>query len=192
MKCVWTLIFVISFLWIPAQGRAQDSRNITDSLSELRLCPAEPGIGGTFADCTRAKCRWDGETRDMTCTCVVLENTTAVTTGGCRPGTERSLESRYPGVAAIGVCTSATNFWGDCLGVPCGPDADGVTECACRVTTSQNDPPANQYVIVGTGAEGAAEACSSGVYASSATPSGVFQASSVLGSGSPAISWVYP
>lgn len=154
-------------------------------------CPAMPGTAGTFADCTKAKCSWDGQSKLMDCPCVVKDDVASVTSGECMDGTDRVLQSRYPGVASMGICTSATNYWADCLGVQCGPDHDGGTRCACRVTTSKDMPP-GQYVIVGVSKDGAPAACASDVYYSSAAPGQVFAASSVLGSGTPAISWVYP
>ncbi|MCH9648651.1 MAG: hypothetical protein K0U98_10455 [Deltaproteobacteria bacterium] len=157
----------------------------------LEVCPAEGGIGGNFADCTEAECSWNRASARMVCKCIARKDVASVTTGTCQEGTHQKLQSRYPGVASLGICKSATNYWGDCLGVDCQVGSDGIPLCACKVANSQQRN-ATQYVITGVGASGASTACSSQVYYSSATPASVAGGSLFLGVDFPEISWVYP
>ncbi len=153
------------------------------------LCPAEKGVAGTFADCTKSQCDWDGTSRVMSCPCVVREDIDSMTTGKCQKGTDQILESRYPGVPGLGICSSATNVWGNCLGVECRRGRGGVPVCACIVTSSEEND-AEQYVISGVGPDGAAAACSSDVYYSSATMQNVVVGSQLMDLPFPKILWV--
>ena len=167
----------------------------------ITYCPT-----GTFADCTEARDCRPGQTSTgedaYLCRCPTREGD-SVTTGGCTAATAETAQSRYPGVASMGVCTSVTNEWADCLGVPCQATADSSdVECVCNVARS-NEIASTQYVIVGVAEAGAAQVCASDMHNSSATPGQVFDATSVLRSGraaqpsgpetlDPELSWIYP
>jgi hypothetical protein len=148
-------------------------------LPQFSFCPAMEGLAGSFADCTQAPCEWKEGMATMSCKCRVKSNVAAVTTGGptggCKPGTKDNLQSRYSLVASMGVCTSATNHWGFCLDIKCGPGVNGFSKCECTVLTSSGYS-SNQYVIVG----GNPGSCASNLYFSSATPSQVLAATAFL------------
>jgi len=179
------LVLLVLLIFAPATGFAGNDN--------FKLCPAEVGTAGKFADCTEAQCKWNRKSTDMKCRCTVREDVSSLTAAsiGCQQGSDSALQSRYPGVQQMGVCESATNQWGNCLGVTCGPDDAGETHCLCPATTSEAQSETS-YVVVGVSADGAAAACAPDAYYSSATPSSVFSASAHLGSGKPAISWHFP
>ena len=143
--------------------------------SQFAFCPAREGLDGSFADCTQAPCEWKEGAATMTCSCRVKSNVASVTSGTCQKGTSKGLQSRYSLVEEMGVCTSATNRWGFCLDILCGPGINGLTRCDCTTVTSSKYS-SKQYVIVG----GSPGSCASNRYYSSATPSQVFDATAAL------------
>lgn len=158
-----------------------------DCLPGFTFCPAKEGLKGSFADCTQATCDYQEGAPTMTCTCVVRSNVASSTSRDCKAGTEKALQSRYPNVSALGVCTSTTNPWGFCLDVKCDPGVDGKTKCVCTTVTSP-DYGSSQYVIVG----GSSESCASDVHVSSATPGQTFSATGFLRCKQPDVEVVDP
>lgn len=177
-------LIAMLILAVASAGWADDSKGIV-------YCGSGP-----FADCTEAQdCQLDESGKVAVCSCPAAVGD-SVSAGSCEPATKTTLQSRYPGVPAFGVCTSGSNTWADCLGVSCTASDDvGQVQCACTVATSE--PLASQqYVIVGVEYSSAGTACADGVYYSSATPGQVFSATTVLRTGrsgltDPTISWVY-
>lgn len=164
------------------------------------FCPAAEGLAGTFADCTKAPCTWKEGASTMSCKCLAKSNAASTTQApplgeGCKAGTSSNLQSRYSLVDSMGVCTSATNRWGFCLDIKCGPaDSSGYSYCDCTAVTSSGYS-SNQYVIV----KGNSGFCAANQYYSSATPSQVFAATAFLrckqpntGVVDPTIVWVAP
>src|SRR5690606_23297600 len=133
---------------------------------QFSYCPAMEGLAGSFADCTEAQCTWKEGASTMSCTCRVKSNVASTTSGDCKPGTNDALQSRYSLIDGMGVCTSATNKWGWCLDITCGPAVGGSTQCECT-TVDSSQSSSTQYVIVG----GDPGDCAANVYYSSATPS---------------------
>lgn len=161
---------------------------------DIEYCEEE-----TYADCTEAAHCTEKSAEIAECKCDV-KSADSVTTGGCTTP-EGGLQSRYPGVPLMGVCTSETKRWADCLGVDCGPEDHGKSKCQCKIATSP-EALSEQFVIVGRPWDQAQQFCTEDLQ-SSATPGQVFQATTVLrqgreeagGSGEvtkdPAISWSY-
>ncbi|HTG32493.1 MAG TPA: hypothetical protein VLB76_06140 [Thermoanaerobaculia bacterium] len=170
MKATMPLAFsLLAFSFVPIAVAA-------DSCSpQFAFCPAMGGIAGSFADCTQARCEWKEGMSKMSCSCRVKSNVASTTSEVCKPGTNEALQSRYSLVDSMGVCPSATNRWGFCLDIKCGPGVNGLVKCDCTTVTS----PAylsDQYIIVG----GNPGSCSSDRYYSSATLSQVFAATAFL------------
>lgn len=193
------LIFTLSAVSIGCSRSASNSASepvaTPDAGNRITYCQAE-----SFADCTQAENCAPGDSGIAVCSCVSADSD-SVTTGGCQPAAAGKLQSRYPGVPQMAVCTSATNEWADCLGVACDVDENGTPQCYCKVATSA-PLSSEQYVIVGAGWDAAGQVCASDVRNSSATPGQVFDATSVLRRGrsrtadetvtsDPTISWVY-
>jgi hypothetical protein len=143
MKATMLLTFtLLAFSFVPTAVAA-------DSCSpQFAFCPAREGLAGSFADCTQAPCEWKEGKSTMSCSCHVKSNVASTTSGVCKPGTKEALQSRYSLVDGMGVCTSATNRWGFCLDIKCGPGANGLTRCECTTVTSA-EYSSKQYVIVG-------------------------------------------
>lgn len=188
------LLLIGLLLTLPTAIHADDG-NAQEGSDEITYCPAS-----RYADCTQARdCKPD-DSGSVLCSCPVAESD-SVTTGGCQAAAEGKLQSRYPGLPAMGACTSGDGPWADCLGVVCeDADPDGQATCACRV--AQSDALASeQYVIAGVKEGDAAAACRKGVYNSSATLGQVFSATMVLRSGreaagegqtvDPVITWIH-
>lgn len=172
---------------------------------ELVYCPAS-----TFADCTQAKdcqtanagSKQHAKQEIAVCTCQSVTKD-SVTIGKCMPPEEDGkLQSRYPGVPAVGVCTSPSKAWAACLGVDCSPaSAEGETTCKCTVDqASQWD--SQQFITTTTQWADAEDTCTVGII-SSATVGQLFQSTVVLRQGrqqassgseteDPVLTWVYP
>ncbi|HWM90252.1 MAG TPA: hypothetical protein VN493_05750 [Thermoanaerobaculia bacterium] len=163
-----TMLFTFTLLALSFVSAADDSCS-----SQFTFCPPQEGLAGSFADCTQAPCEWKEGASTMSCTCRVKSNVASTTSGKCRLGTDKALQSRYSLVDSMGVCTSATNRWGFCLDIKCSPGVDGVTKCDCTMVTSK-EYLSNQYVIVG----GNPGTCATNY--SSATPSQVLAATAFL------------
>jgi hypothetical protein len=170
MKATMFLKFTLLAFSFTSCAVADDSCS-----SQFAFCPAMEGLAGSFADCTQAPCEWKEGTSTMSCSCRVKSNVASTTSGVCKPGTNETLQSRYSLVDSMGVCTSATNRWGFCLDIKCGPGVNGLTKCDCTTVTSSGFS-SSQYVIVG----GNPGSCVSNLYYSSATPSQVFAATAFL------------